>query len=74
MAQITVDLNEYGEAELDRWLQSAAVAVNPGDPQPLDPARAVRAMIAVAITDTQTTGLVIETLRTNAAGDDDGNV
>ena len=61
--RITVDLDPAEYLELKHWLDSAAVAVNPDFPKPLQQQRAVKAMIKATIKDTMVAGVVLGLLQ-----------
>jgi hypothetical protein len=60
--RITVDLDPATYTELNRWVGSAAIAVNPDHPR-LSLAQALRAMIRAAAADEVVTGVVLDLLR-----------
>jgi hypothetical protein len=60
--RITLDLNEDDYKALNRWVGSAAIAVNPDHPR-LSLAQALRAMIRAAAADEVVTGVVLDLLR-----------
>jgi hypothetical protein len=60
--RVTLDLDPATYKELNRWLGTAAVAVNPDHPR-LSLAKALRAMIHATTTDEVVTGVVLGLLR-----------
>lgn len=60
--RITLDLDPKTYAALNRWVGSAAVAVDPDFPR-LSLAKALRAMVRATIEDTAATGVVLQLLR-----------
>jgi hypothetical protein len=62
--RVTLDLDPADYAALNRWVGSAAVAVDPDFPR-LPLARALRAMIRATVKDTAVTGAVLDELRTD---------
>jgi len=64
--QIAVDLDDAEHGAFGRWLTSTAAAVNPRDPH-LDAGEAIRAMIRVAMRDTDITSTIASQLRLERA-------
>ncbi len=62
LVRVTVDLDPATYAELNRWVGSAAIAVNPDCPR-LPRAKAIRAMIHATTVSEAVTSPVIEQLR-----------
>jgi hypothetical protein len=60
--RITLDLDPATYKDLNRWVGSAAVAVNPDHPR-LSLAQTLRAMIHATTADTVVAGVVVDLLR-----------
>jgi hypothetical protein len=61
--RITVDLDPTDYLALKRWLESAAAAVEPEFPKPLQQQRAVRAMIRATVADDVVNAVVVDLLK-----------
>jgi hypothetical protein len=61
--QMAIELDAAERDRFDRWLKTAAVAVNPDQPRAVTPGRAVSAMLRATIANETVAHIVLDQLR-----------
>lgn len=61
--QVAIELDAAEYDRFHRWLKAAAAAVNPDQPRPVTPGRAVSAMLRATIAHPAVASIVLDQLR-----------
>lgn len=61
--QVAIEMDTAEYDRFHRWLKTAAAAVNPDQPRPVTPGRAVSAMLRATIANQAVAGIVLDQLR-----------